>query len=153
MKPELELKPDAFLLNDLQMPQFYSLQFDFRIDEQPETNDGYLILGLTDGITNADNKPNPGYREPSIGIRHPNLVMIVTSDDKENAKHPISNKYNEWLSFILKMKTNPVVRPAVETCRLRKLEVNKNEGYSVRIIKAQTQVEIHKDQSSFYQII
>ena len=106
MKPELKLTPDAFLIKDLQMPQFYSLQFEFRIDKRPETGDkGYLILGLTDGTGDSG---KPGYREPSFGIRHPDLVMMISSGVEKTAKSSFSNKYNEWLSFILKFLTNAV---------------------------------------------
>ena len=124
MKPELKLTPDALLISDLQMPQFYSLKFEFRIDQWPETSDDRLILGLTDGLGNMN---KVGYREPAFGIENQKLIVKISSKKAgENPTEQISDKYQKWLSFIqIFIATN---------CR-----------HGVPPSGILTQIEIHKD--------
>ena len=101
MKPEMKLATNAFLVEDIILPKFYSVQFDLNI-QAPEKNDGRgkLILGLTNGLENTE---ATGYREPSFGIEPENgklkFVTKMFSGKQKRHYNSITEWYSKWLSF------------------------------------------------------
>ena len=102
MKPEMKLATNAFLLENIMLPKFYSVQFELYMDA-PEKDDGSIkmILGLTKslGISGAGN------REPSFGIETNDsnqLIFVTKISSGKEPKHetPITGEwYSKWLSF------------------------------------------------------
>ena len=100
MKPEMKLITNAFLVEDIMLPKFYSVEFELYLSA-PENDDGKgkLIIGLTDGL---ENNEAPGYRDPTFAIDELNFVTKISSGKKGERKQdiPITGEwYSKWLSF------------------------------------------------------
>ena len=102
MMPNMTLATDAFLLEDITLPKFYSIQFEILMVEQ----DNYaskIILGLANG--DEEN------REPSFsmakkqGIFNTKITFVTKISSGETIKHETtvaSEWLNKWLSFKIK---------------------------------------------------
>ena len=103
MMPEMKLETNAFLVEDIMLPKFYSVQFELYMDE-PEIDDGTtkLILGLTDDLGNVG---AAGYGDLSFGIEKPrlyelNFVTEIMYGAQQKHSTPITSEwYGKWLSF------------------------------------------------------
>ena len=106
MKPEMKLASDAFLLDDITLPKFYSVQFELSLNKnQDEKTDekAKLILGFTDNLNKTD---TAGYRDPSFGVAtKPSKLVFetkISSGKKKKKTHEISKNdewHDKWLSF------------------------------------------------------
>ena len=102
MKPEMKLATNAFLVEDIILPKYYSVQFELYMDA-PENNDGKskLILGLTNDL---DDTGSVGNRAPSFGIETiaGNLNFVTKMSSGKVKKHETritSEWFSKWLSF------------------------------------------------------
>ena len=99
--PNMKLATDAFLLEDIRLPEFYSVQFEIFMVEQ-DNYENKIILGFTNG--------DEGNREPSfsmakkLGIFNTfNFVTKISSGDKHFHETTLRSEWwNKWLSFKIK---------------------------------------------------
>ena len=106
MKPEMKLASDAFLLDDITLPKFYSVQFELSLNKnQDEKTDekAKLILGFTDNLNQTE---TAGYRDPSFGVKtNPSKLIFetkISSGNETKKTHEISKNdewHDKWLSF------------------------------------------------------
>ena len=102
MKPEMKLATDAFLLEDIMLPKFYSVQFELYMDAPENDDEKYkLILGLTNSLKNTQ---AAGDRDPTFSIEriHNKLLFAIKvfSGTDKNHKTPITGEwFGKWLSF------------------------------------------------------
>ena len=104
MKPKMKLASDAFLLDDITLPKFYSVQFEFSLNKNQNNNEkNKLILGFTDNLNQTG---TAGYREPSfeVATKSSELVFVtkISSGNDKKKRHEISINdewHDNWLSF------------------------------------------------------
>ena len=106
MKPEMKLASDAFLLDDITLPKFYSVQFELSLNKNQNNNEkNKLILGFTDNLNKTE---TAGYRDPSFGVAtKPSKLIFETKISSASGKdkqktHEISKNdewHDKWLSF------------------------------------------------------
>ena len=123
MKPEMKLASDAFLLDDITLPKFYSVQFELSLNKnQDEKTDekAKLILGFTDNLNKTE---TAGYRDPSFGVKtNPSKLVFETkissaSGNEKQKKHEIS-KTDEWHDKWLSFKKCIILKVALEKAYL-----------------------------------
>ena len=104
MKPKMKLATDSFLLDDITLPKFYSVQFEFSLN-QNQNNDqrNKLILGFTDNLNQTE---TAGSREPSFEVAtKPSeliFVTLISSGNDKKKRHEVSKTdewFDKWLSF------------------------------------------------------
>ena len=115
----MKLESDAFLLDDITLPKFYSVQFELSLNENQDNNEkSKLILGFTDNLNQTE---TAGHREPSFGVaKKPSKLVFVTkiSSGKEKQKiHEIS-KTDEWHDKWLSFKKCIILKVALEKAYL-----------------------------------
>ena len=99
----MELATNAFRVEDITLPKFYSVQFELNIDK-PENDNGknQLILALTDGLKNAG---AAGNRDPPFKIETNDfneLIFVISSGTETRHEASITSEwYSKWLSFII----------------------------------------------------
>ena len=105
MKPEMKLASDAFLLDDITLPKFYSVQFKLFLNKNQDTHErNQLILGFTNNLNQSE---TAGHRDPSFGvITKPSLVFVTKISSGNVLKQKISKTdewqlpwHDNWLSF------------------------------------------------------
>ena len=104
MKPEMKLASDAFLLDDITLPKFYSVQFKLSLNKHQDADErNQLILGFTDNLNQTD---TAGHREPLFGVITKPSLVFVTKISSGNKNQKISKTdewqlpwHDNWLSF------------------------------------------------------
>ena len=94
--PNMTLATDAFLLEDITLPEFYSIQFEILMVEQ-DNSKSKIILGLTNG-DEEDREPSFSLQEKWNG----NFIFITKISSVEIIEHETtvtSEWLNKWLSF------------------------------------------------------
>ena len=95
--PNMTLATDAFLLEDITLPEFYSIQFEiFMIERQDNNLKGKMILGFTNDIE--------GNREPAFSLAKKNgkFTFVTKISSGEEIYHETNVKdewWKKWLSF------------------------------------------------------
>ena len=119
MKPEMKLASDAFLLDDITLPKFYSVQFQLSLNKNQNNNaKNNLILGFTDNLNKTG---TAGYRDPSFGVAtKPSKLVFetkISSGKEKQKKHEIS-KTDEWHDKWLSFKKCIILKVALEKAYL-----------------------------------
>ena len=103
IKPEMKLATNAFRVEDIMLPKFYSVQFELYMDKPENDNEkNQLILGLTDDLENAG---AAGYRDLSFKIETNDfnelifVTRISSGTEKRHEASITSEWYSKWLSF------------------------------------------------------
>ena len=95
----MTLATDAFLLEDITLPKFYSIEFEIFMVEQ-DNRESKIILGFTNG--DEEN------REPSFSLQEKwngNFIFVTKISSGETIEHETtvtSEWLNKWLSFKIK---------------------------------------------------
>ena len=100
----MKLASDAFLLDDITLPKFYSVQFKLSLNKHQDVDErNQLILGFTDNLNKTE---TAGYRDPSFGVKtNPSKLVFetkISSGKQKQKKHEISKTdewHDKWLSF------------------------------------------------------
>ena len=93
----MTLATDAFLLEDITLPEFYSIQFEISMIWRQDNNlNNKMILGFTND--------NEGNREPAFSLekKNGNFLFVTKISSGEKIKHETnvrSDWWKKWLSF------------------------------------------------------
>ena len=92
----MTLATDAFLLEDITLPEFYSIQFEIFMMRQDNNLNNKMILGFTND--------NEGNREPAFSLenKNGNFLFVTKISSGETIKHETnvrSDWWKKWLSF------------------------------------------------------
>ena len=95
--PNMTLATDAFLLEDITLPEFYSIQFEISMIWRQDNNlKNNMILGFTNY--------NEGNREPAFSLEKKNgiFTFVTKISSGKKIKHETyvrSEWWTKWLSF------------------------------------------------------